>query len=167
VPDDAGGKQPHPFYPDRWADGTVRPENQTARKHGVDSAAVRRGEVPHELRQSVDEFRAGVISDQGGRTALTTLQAAYIVRLTEIDVCCRMLENDLVRRGLHTKGGRVRSSYDKFLATIALWDRIAQRVGVDRLAKPVTSLQEFLNQRVEHSTAPTPDVDPNTHRDTP
>ena len=145
--DDTVGKQPHPRHPDRWADGTVRVDNQVARKHGADSAAVKRGEVPADLRQSIDDFRAGLIADQGGATALTTLELAYILRLTEIEVCCRLLQNDLVNRGLHTQKGRVRSSYEKYLATLDRWDRLAQRVGVDRRAKQIPSLQDYLEQR--------------------
>ena len=150
--DEPAGKTPHPDHADRWADGTVRAENQVARKHGADSAAVRRGEVPPELRQSIDDFRGGLISDHGGPGALTTLESAYILRLTEVEVVLRLLQNDLVHRGLHTPRGRVRSSFDKFLATIGLWDRLAQRVGVDRRARQVQSPQEFFEQRMD----PTP-----------
>jgi hypothetical protein len=153
VADPLAHEKPHPLYSDRSADGTVRAGNQVARKSGIYSAAVKRGEVPTELRLSVDEFRAGLISDRGGASELTTIEAGYITRLCDIEVCCRLLQNDLVTRGMFTAKGRVRSSYDKFLATIDRWDRLA-RAGLDRRARHVPSLQEFLEQRIEDATGP-------------
>jgi hypothetical protein len=139
-------KQPHPLYADRWADGTVRVGNDVARKHGADSGAVKRGQLPEDLRVTIDEFRSGLITDQGGAEELTTLQAGYITRLTDLEVCSRLLQADLVARGLITPKGRVRSSYDRLLATFVCWDRFAQRLGFERRARPIPSLQEYLER---------------------
>ena len=144
MPEPFAGKPPHDVYPDRSADGTVRAGNQVAQKSGIYSAAVKRGEVPTELRQTIDEFRAALISDQGGASELTTIQVGYLTRLCDVEVCCRLLQNDLVTRGVFTAKGRVRSTYDKFLATIDRWDRLAQRVGADRRARQIPSLRDFL-----------------------
>jgi hypothetical protein len=139
-------KQPHPIHPDRWADGTVRPGNETALKHGA-RRFEQRGVLPADLKVSVDEFREGLISDQGGVEALTTLQAGYVRRLTEIEVLVRLLQNDLVARGAFTQRGRVRNTFTKFLETVDRWDRLAQRVGVDRKARPVPTPHEYWAHR--------------------
>ena len=152
MPDTAPEKPPHPVHADRFADGTLRPGFPgPALKSGVFSAAVKRGDVPTDLRQSIDEFRVGLISDRGGASELSTVEAGYIARLCDVEVCCRLLQNDLVTRGVFTVKGRVRSTYDRFLTTIGTWDKLAQRVGADRRAKQVPSLQDFLEQRLDES----------------
>lgn len=142
------GKQPHPEFPDRWADGTVRPGNQTARTHGVDSFEAR-GSValPEVLRQTVEEFRAAVIADRGGASELSTLEAAYIRRLSEVETVTRLLAADLAQRGLTTAKGRVRSTFSRWLEALDRWDRLAQRVGVQRVAKPALTLDAYLRAR--------------------
>lgn len=141
-------KRAHPVDPGRWADGTLRQGfSGPALKSGVYSAGVKRHEVPTDLRQSIDAFRAGLISDQGGASELSTIQAGYLTRLCDVEVCCRLIQNDLVTRGLFTAKHRVRSTFDKFLLTIGTWDRLAQRIGMDRRARQVPSLAEFLEQR--------------------
>src|SRR5437867_13238693 len=103
----AADKQPHPIYSDRWADGTVRARFPgPALTHGQ-HAYQHRG-LPEDLRLSIEDSRRGVIADQGGADALTTLQAGYIARLCDVDVAIRLLQNDLIQRGMFTGRGRVR-----------------------------------------------------------
>jgi hypothetical protein len=137
---------PHPGHPDRWADGTVRPGNQTARTHGVRAFEARGdGTLPADLRVSVDEFRAQIIADRGGIDNLTAIEAGYIAKLTDVDVMSRLLMADLRERGVFTPKGRVRNTFTKLLDVFAAWDRFAQRVGPDRRPKRVPSLAEVMN----------------------
>jgi hypothetical protein len=139
-------KVPHPDYPDRWSDGTLRQGNETALKHGL-RRFEQRGAVPDELRVTTEEFRDGLVADQGGADALTTVRAGYCRRLSEIETCVRLLQNDLVQRGLFTPRGRVRNTYSRLLETIDRWDRLAQRLGMERRSKQVPSPQEYWAQR--------------------
>jgi hypothetical protein len=121
--------------------GSFLPANQDARKSGIYS----RQPPPADLRQKVDELRAGLIADLGGESELTTLERAYVEKLGDIDVTIRLLTSDIAVNGLLTPGGKVRHVYDKLLAGLAAFDRYAQRIGLERRAKRVPSLQEVMN----------------------
>lgn len=137
-------KQPHPEDADRWADGTVRPGNQAARKHGV-YAFENRGPtaLPADLRVSVDEFRAQVIRDRGGIDGLTAIEGGYIRRLGELETVVRLLAGDLAARGLFTPRGRVRGTLSRWMESLDRWDRYAQRIGVES-RKPALTLTQRL-----------------------
>lgn len=117
------------------------PANQAARTTGVYSRLA----PPDDLRLKVEELRAGVTSDRGGAAELSTLELSYIEKLGDIDVTIRLLTHDIATNGLLTQGGRVRGVYDKLLAGLATFDRYAQRVGLERRAKRVPSLQEVMS----------------------
>jgi hypothetical protein len=142
---DAGQtKQPHQQSSDRFADGTVQPGNQTARTHGVYAFEARGpAALPDVLRQTVEEFRAAVIADRGGASELSTLEAAYIRRLSEVETVARLLAADLATRGLTTEHGRVRGTFSRWLECLDRWDRLAQRVGTDRRARGLSLTQRL------------------------
>ena len=108
------------------------------------------GRLPDVLRQTVEEFRQAVITDRGGSSELSTLEAAYIRRLSEVETVARLLAADLASRGLTTPRGRVRGTFSRWLECLDRWDRLAQRVGTDRRSRAVT-LRDYL--------AHTPEVD--------
>lgn len=112
------------------------PKNQLQREHGIYS----RLPPPADLREKVDDLRAGVISDRGGDSELSTLERSYVEKLGDIDVTIRLLTHDIAVHGLLTKSGGVRGVYDKLLAGLAAFDRYAQRIGVERRAKVVHPL---------------------------
>jgi hypothetical protein len=125
------------------AGGHFIPGNQARRVHGV-RAFETTGRLPDTLRQSVDEFRACVIADRGGAAELSTLESAYCRRLGEAEAVVRLLASDLASRGLFTPRGRVRNTFQRWTEAVALWDRLAQRVGVDRRARALPSLADYL-----------------------
>jgi hypothetical protein len=125
------------------ANGHFIPGNAARRLHGV-RAFETTGRVPDVLRQAVEEFRESVIADRGGRSELSTLESAYCRRLSEAGTVARLLAADLAARGLFTPRGRVRNTFQRWTEAVALWDRLAQRVGVDRRARPVPSLSDYL-----------------------
>lgn len=122
---------------------------------GVDGLAFRNGvrrfettgKLPDPLRQSVDGFREAVIADRGGASELTTLEAAYCRRLGETEAVVRLLASDLATRGLFTARGRVRNTFQRWTEAVSQWDKLAQRVGVERRAKAPVSLADYLAQR--------------------
>ena len=85
----------------------------------------------------------------GGSAELSTLEAAYVRRLSEAETVARLLAADLAARGLFTPKGRVRNTFQRWTEAINLWDRLAQRVGVDRRSRPVLSLQDYMAQAQE------------------
>ena len=127
--------------------GAFLPANQAARKTGIYS----RQPQPPDLRLSADELMNGIVSDLGGESELTTLQTSYVRKLADVEITIRLLTSDIAANGLLTPGGRVRDVYDKLLAGLGVFDRYAQRIGMERRAKRVQTLEEVMR---EHTEAP-------------
>jgi hypothetical protein len=124
--------------------GMFRPGNRDAETHGVYTFENRGpAALPPDLRLSVDEFRAQIVSDRGGVDALTAIEGGYIRRLGELETVARLLASDLASRGLFTPRGRVRNTFSRWLETLDRWDRYAQRIGVDS-RRPVLTLHQRL-----------------------
>jgi hypothetical protein len=133
------GSGPHATHVGICTRGHALPLNQLRRTHGAYSFRDRGvAALPDVLRQTVDEFRESVIADRGGPSALSTLDAAYIRRLAEVETVARLLANDLASRGLTTPTGRVRGTFSRWLECLDRWDRLAQRVGTDRKTQPIS-----------------------------
>lgn len=128
--------------------GYFAPGNTVAKTHGL-HAWQTRGEAPAVLVDQVDRFRQGLTADQGGEADLTTIRAGYVRRLAEVEGCVLLLAADLQARGLFTPRGRVRSTYDRLLKTIEVWDRLAQRLGMDRRQRAVPDLNDYLAERTD------------------
>lgn len=120
--------------------GAFLPANQAARKTGIYAR-----QQPPDLRLTADELMNGIVSDLGGESELSTLQTAYVRKIADVEITIRLLTSDIAANGLLTPGGRVRDVYDKLLAGLGVFDRYAQRIGMERRAKRVPSLQEVMN----------------------
>ena len=118
------------------------PGTQAARKTGIYAQR-----HPPDLQATVDAMIAGIISDHGGDDALTTLEKAYITKLASVDITVHLLAADIARRGLLTPAGGVRNVYDKFLAGLDRWDRLAQRIGLGRRTRQVPNPLDFIQGR--------------------
>jgi hypothetical protein len=114
-----------------------REHNEASLKHGLRRFEAR-GAIPSDLKVSLEEFRAEVICDLGGADELTGITKGYVRGLVDLDACRRLLQADIMKNGLITPKGRVRGIYTKLLETMDRWDRYAQRLGVERKAKPIT-----------------------------
>ena len=137
----------HAGDPHRCTRGHVLLGNQARRTHGAYSFRDRgAAALPEVVRQTVEEFRAAIVTDRGGATELSTIEAAYIRRLSEVETVARLLAADLATRGLLTAKGRVRGTFSKWLECVSAWDRLAQRVGTDRRARALPTLQYYLTQ---------------------
>jgi hypothetical protein len=126
----------------RCARGHVLLGNTDSRKHGV-RAFETTGRLPDVLRQTVEEFREAVITDRGGSSELSILEQAYCRRLGETEAVVRLLASDLASRGLFTPRGRVRNTFQRWTEAVSQWDRLAQRIGTERRARPL-SLRDYL-----------------------
>ena len=116
----------------RWVDGT--------------RAFERHGDVvlPPHLRMSADDMLAGIIADKGGRENLTTFKREYVQQARNFRVMLDMILQELVRNGVTTKGGRVRSAVSKYLEIFDRFDKVAQRLGLEREAREAMSLTQRL-----------------------
>jgi len=136
------------------------PGNSIARKHGYFA----RRRVPDVIKQEVEAQRAGIISDLGGESELTTLESSYVDKLGVIETGIKLLVADIAQYGLITRrvekdpttgkkitlGGQVRTDvYDRLLTSLAAFDRYAVRLGLQRRAKRVQSLQEIMGEVVD------------------
>ena len=110
--------------------------NGSALTHGI-SRYQATGVLPPDLRVSVDEFRDGLISDQGGLADLSTVRAGLCRLLVDCETAKRLLLNEVIRRGIDSRPGRV--AFDRMLGTIDRWQRIAASLGLERRAKRVPS----------------------------
>ncbi len=121
------------------------PGNTSAQTHGAWSLQRGRGEaaLPATIAQTIEEFRASVISDRGGLENMTTVEVALVRRLSELEATCRLLAADIASKGLLTPRGRVRGVYRQWLESLDRFEKYCVRVGVDRRARVVT-LQERL-----------------------
>jgi hypothetical protein len=135
-----GEKRPHPTDPRRWADGTQRQGvSGVATKSGLYAT----GHCSPELAAIIgdlDAFRAGVLTDQGGHADIETIRRGYVDKLTSVEGLYRLLAADVMRRGIFTPRGRVRNTFTALLAVIEKWDRLAQRLGMERRQKDALDL---------------------------
>jgi ribosomal protein L40E len=113
--------------------------NQAARTHGL-----RAVQPPPDLRMSADELIEGIVSDLGGESELSTLKKSYVRKIADVEITLRLLTSHIARTGLITPGGRVRDSFDKLMTGLATFDRLAQRLGLERRSRRVSSLAELM-----------------------
>jgi hypothetical protein len=140
-----GEAERHPVDPHRCARGHALPGNQLHRTHGAYSFRDHgEASLPPDMRMTVAEFKAQVVSDRGGE--LTAIEAARIGHLAEVETTLRLLAHDLATRGLMTAKGRVRSTFSKWLEALDRWERLAGHIGDDRRARTVPSLQDYLRE---------------------
>jgi hypothetical protein len=125
-------------HSDRGPDGRFLPGNAAARQTGIYAQT----QAP-ELREHVDRLTSGIVADLGGASELSTLEAAYVARLGDIETTLRLLAADIARRGLLTPSGGVRRVYDQLLAGIDRWDRLAQRLGMKRRARRLNVAEQI------------------------
>lgn len=112
--------------------GSFLTGNLAAKTHGLFVT-----QQPPELKAHVDDFVAGVVADLGGASEMTTLKRGYVQKLGELELTISLLVEDIARRGLLTPTGHVRSTYPALLTALATFDRLAQRIGLERRAKHI------------------------------
>ncbi len=145
------GAGPHPTHTGHCDRGHAMPGNQLHRLHGAYSFRDRGdASLPPDLRMTVGEFKAQVITDRGGLDELSAIEAARIGHLAEVETTLRLLASDIARNGLLTKKGRTRTVFGRWLEALDRWERLASHVGDGRRASAVPSLSAYLAQAQEH-----------------
>jgi hypothetical protein len=140
-----GATERHAADADRCVRGHVLIGNQARRTHGTYSFRDRgEASLPPDMRMSVADFKAAVLSDRGGSGELSAIEAARIGHLAEVETTLRLLAHDLATRGLMTGKGRVRSTFSRWLEALDRWERLAGHIGDGRRARTVPSLAAYL-----------------------
>ena len=158
-------KQPHPTDPRRWSDGTVRPGAALHLTHGAYAEGPRRAQLADRLGDLAG-FRAALESDHGGADTLTTIRAGYVRRLTEVEGLCRLLGSDLVTRGIFTAKGRVRNTFGAFVTAVEKWDRLAQRLGLERRTRDLNDMSITDYLKTDQTDETNPASQTRTHSET-
>ena len=139
------GAGPHSTHTGHCARGHAVPGNQLHRLHGAYSFRDRGdASLPPDLRMTVAEFKAQVISDRGGPQELSAIEAARIGHLSEVETTLRLLASDIARNGLLTKKGRTRTVFGRWLEALDRWEKLASHIGDGRRARTVPSLSAYL-----------------------
>lgn len=103
-----------------------------------------RGVLPDDVRAALDAFQADLESDRGGRSEMGAIESAYVRRLAQLEGVLELLGQDVAANGVMTAKGRPRAAYRAFLDTLATWDRLAQRLGLERQARRVDGIVDQL-----------------------
>jgi len=142
-----GATERHAVDAHRCARGHALHGNQLHRVHGMYSFRDRGDRaVPADLRTSADDMLAGILADKGGAENLTTLKREYAQQARTLRVMLDLIGNYLVRNGITTPRGNVRSAVNKYLEVFDRFDKAATRLGLEREARQVPSLQDYLAQ---------------------
>jgi hypothetical protein len=151
------GKVPHPTDPRRWADGTQRA--------GVDSIARKHPHLKSDtaaIRQQIQDKAESHIADRGGRDNLSAAVTDACGELAFVLFLLSQWREHFIDKGLTTKGGRVRSAYSPYLATLDRYIRLAQLVGLERRARRAMSPADWLQSLPD----PLPQTDDAEHEHT-
>ena len=139
------GAGPHPTHAGICEKGHAMRGNQLHRVHGAYSFRDRGdAAIPADRRKTADDMIAGIVADKGGEANLSTLKHEYIQQARTLRVMLDLIGNYLVQNGLTTPRGRIRSAVNKYLEVFDRFDKAAQRIGLEREARQIPSLREYL-----------------------
>lgn len=130
--------------------GCIMPGNQLGLRHGL-RRYQDKGTLPADVRDYIEDFRAQLIADQGGEGELTAIRRGLVDKLVDLEVGVRLLLAEVVRRGIDSRPGK--AAWTQALRTIEAWHRIGNTLGLERRAKRVPSLAEYLEAKAEEGGA--------------
>jgi hypothetical protein len=126
--------------------------NRGALKSGQYSRAIATAELPEqsEVRAILAEREAAIVTDLGGREALSTMQVDLVRDYQTLHCIASYLESRIVREGPITAKGRTRAAVAVLLSIVDRKMRVAQLLGITRAARPVESLAEAIARVTQH-----------------
>jgi hypothetical protein len=117
--------------------GCFLPRNKAAYKHGL--VEYDRHEIlPEEVAAHEHAFKADVLADLGGADNLTAIERGYVINLVRTNTVIELIAAYLRDKGALTDRGRQRTSVATFFQAVQAYDRLAQRLGLQRRTKPYT-----------------------------
>lgn len=133
---------------ERDAAGRVLPGSQLHLSHGA-SRFRATGELPahtEHVGQELDALITDYVNDLGGREAVTTGQRELLELLRTAAGMRRLVELELQRTGWKTVKGRVRAATHLLLSLLDKEEHLIRRLGVDRKAKPINTLESYARE---------------------
>lgn len=140
-------KAVHPHYPDRWADGTVRPGFPgPGLVHGGRSRLQLAALAP-----VADVLEASILSDAGGEDVVSAVKRRLVARFVEEDAIAssyfaflqRQGEADGVKNGQPSPisaKGRTRRAVDGYHKAVDRCVTLARLIGLERRSKDLASM---------------------------
>jgi hypothetical protein len=121
-------------------------DNTKSLRKGNRSARVARGAMPEqaEALAALAEHRQYVENDLGGAAQLSRLQRDLVSRYLECVLVANYLGDNLQRLGPLTGKGRTRAAMTAYLQALDRQVRIAQLLGLARVARPGQTLEGYL-----------------------
>ena len=127
--------------------GCFLPTNTAALVHGGRRFRDGMGTPLDEARRA--EIVAAVISDLGGEDEISAVLRQLVADFGAACVLRNLAWAHIASVGPLTKAGRQRAVVDLYLKASARVERLAARIGTQRRAAPVPSLQEYLDRKTE------------------
>lgn len=143
-----GTSERHPSNADMCRNGHFIANNAARRIHGVRGFETR-GEatLPSDVRTSADEMYADLISDLGGPEQLTALKRELAAQGKTCRVIMDLITRELVRKGVVTPRGRVRSAVTAYMGVLDRFLKVCDRLGLEREARQLPSLATYLARK--------------------
>ena len=104
---------------------------------------------PGLLIWAVAARRSATAGSEATALMSAAIRSRAVRNLGEVDAFVRLAADDIRRNGFFTERGRTRSIVFTFLQLLDRWDRYAQRLGMERRAKPVTDIALALRDAEE------------------
>lgn len=101
-------------------------------QHGLYAKSM---ELPPDLQDKLATFEAGVVTDLGGASELTTIERGYIEKLRTVETAIYLVLRYIERKGFDAK------TEGMLLSAIDRWDRLALRLGMARRQRKVDPLE--------------------------
>lgn len=122
--------------------------NQAAREHGV-RAFEDSGALPPALVEQRAADVAGIVTDLGGPTELTTAQRLLVEQAGHVSTIVRLYAAHIEQHGPFTSKGRVRATTAGLLAAVDRLHRLLVTLGLERRARKAETLEDWLKKRAE------------------
>ena len=130
--------------------GVWQPANFGALKTGLHT---RRTIETADALAALAEQRQEIERDRGGSDALARVYRDLVGRYVETSALADTLGQQLVSMGIVTSKGRPRSILNAYLQVLDRQHRLALTLGLQRVARPVPTLAEYLAARAESDPA--------------
>ena len=133
----------------RGANGRFVAGNTARLVHGARSRKVMLAGLPEQaqIRALLAEREAAIVADLGGAGNLSTIKREVITRFLQTSVVADFLGSNIVKHGVLTTKGKTRAAVTTYLQVVDRLTRLALTLGLERQAKRVPSIEEFLRQR--------------------
>lgn len=114
-------------------------------RHGGRSILVRL-EIIEARRAELEDHRAAIFADMGGRESVSRVKADPVERYLETSLIAEWLGGNLLADGVLTGKGRARAASTLYLQVLDRVARLAMALGLERRSRKI-DLTDYLEQR--------------------